>query len=423
MLRNDERIPAFRAQNLHQQFFDNADIVVEFFVFVLFQFLEYPLIIQKAQDFRGQHMFFRNGGYFQTDSGFNGLDFAAAVYDRFAAAKIPQESLVRHIENQTLCLLFEIRAVLHLDHMKLFVFGFLIAADHRQIEFQQIVVGRCAFQFEVLFEILHVLRFDAENRECFKQLNALGYSDRPVVQLAGAFEAALIALEPNAASEKLNGLGAFAFGKINESHCRNAPTVPAFRKLAGANQHFDSGIFAVDGAEQRIRNKFLRFGCYSFQVAAFDKTRRIADADHAEVFAVSGNLHTDFTRNLPETFQIQPRFFRTGIGIENKAKNVLEHRCRIGRSAENTQQTVEISIEKIVPSAVCQSGVFIQHLSYMGNRFGAFADEPIDKIKHFLHIGQLAVGCLGGNAVSDKDQKGLLYLKFPDGRLVGMVEL
>ena len=90
-------------------------------------------------------MFFGRSFNFETEGGIDGLNFATAINDGFALKQIAKETLIRLIQNQPACLLLEISAILHLNHMKLFALYLVESADNGQAEFVNGFVGGRAF--------------------------------------------------------------------------------------------------------------------------------------------------------------------------------------------------------------------------------------------------------------------------------------
>jgi hypothetical protein len=67
----------------------------------------------------------------------------------------------------------------------------------------------------------------------------------------GALEREALALEAHPTSEQLDDLRAFTLAHVQQTHRGHAPTTPAFRELARANQHVKAAVLVVQCAEQR----------------------------------------------------------------------------------------------------------------------------------------------------------------------------
>ena len=80
-------------------------------------------------------------------------------------------------------------------------------------------------------------------------------------------------------------------------------------------------------------------------------------------------------------------------------------------TAADVDRDMNVS-EQLVSSAINQAGIIIEHSINAPDGCCPVADELVDKVEHFLHVGQLFLGCGCSDAIPDKDQQRLLNLKF-----------
>ena len=166
--RNQQTVPAICPKNIQQLISNDADVKITLFALILLQFLEDALNIQQRQHSIGEFVLLRKGFDFEAVGRINGLNSASTIDDSSAFQQVSPESLIRLIKDQALCLLFEIGSVPNLDDMKFLALGLIESTDHRQAEFMNGIIGRCAFLLQIALEILHVLCFHAKDGECFK---------------------------------------------------------------------------------------------------------------------------------------------------------------------------------------------------------------------------------------------------------------
>src|SRR3990172_229147 len=99
------------------------------------------------------------------------------------------------------------------------------ALDHRQQEFDTVVVDGQALFFEEVAELRHVICVDSENAQRFQHAEVLGSLDTiGKLRLAAALETQVVALEAHPAPEELDDLRALALADVHQSHRGHAPT-------------------------------------------------------------------------------------------------------------------------------------------------------------------------------------------------------
>ncbi len=116
----------------------------------------------------------------------------------------------------TIC--FEIDALLEAHDLQLLAPQVL---DHRQHELDPVLVRRQALVLEVLLELAHVVRADAEDVKRLQGLDVFWYGLS--FQPPAALEREVLPLEPDTAPEELNDLRPLVPPNVHQPHGADPP--------------------------------------------------------------------------------------------------------------------------------------------------------------------------------------------------------
>ena len=194
-------------------------------------------------------------------------------------------------------------------------FAFGQVCPRWEVKLQHFVTGRDAFLAQVVFECGHVAGAHAEDVQRLQlvQMHALGSVLRQC-----ALEREALALEAHPASEQLDDLRAFTLTHVQQAHRGHAPTAPAFRELAGADQHVETTVLVVQRAEQRTA-EVVAFGVEGLYVLSHpEEPCVVADIDEAEGISIA-HSQRQFTFAAFDVDQLQPL---AGRCIEHALQNV-----------------------------------------------------------------------------------------------------
>src|SRR5581483_9819585 len=117
------------------------------------------------------------------------------------------------IKNRFLPIFLEVDAFPEADALQIL--------DHRKHELDAILVRRQALVFEVLLELAHVVRADAEDVERLQGLDVLGRG--LPLEPPAALEREVLALEANTAPEELNDLRSLVAPDVHQAHGADPP--------------------------------------------------------------------------------------------------------------------------------------------------------------------------------------------------------
>ena len=95
----------------------------------------------------------------------------------------------------------------------------------------------------------HVVGAYSEDIERFQQVDVVWAIH--IYDTAAPFEAEPKPFEPHATTEELDNLRAFRPSDVHQPHRADAPAIPAFGELLGADQDVDGRIPVVDPAKER----------------------------------------------------------------------------------------------------------------------------------------------------------------------------
>ena len=233
-----------------------------------------------------------------------GLDLALELRGYFV-----QPRKVRALEPKFLVVLV---AILQRQGLE---FAFGQVGPRWEVQLQHFVTGRDAFLAQVVFERGHVAGAHAEDVQRLQlvQMHALG----PVLR-QGALERETLALEAHAAPEQLDDLRAFTLAHVQQAHRGHAPTAPAFREFARADQHVEAAVLVVQRAEQRAA-EVVAFAIEGLHVLRHpEEARIVADVDEAEGLCIA-HAQRQLTFAAFDVDQLQPL---AGRCIEHALQNV-----------------------------------------------------------------------------------------------------
>ena len=228
------------------------------------------------------------------------------------------------------------------------------------------------------------------------------------IHIPASFQAAFVTAQPDSAAEKLDCLGTFAFGEVDQAHRGNAPAVPAFSELARADENIDCRILAVDVPEKRLCDEFLASGNDAVLFTEFGQRFRISDADDAEIFSIIADFEGNFSGNLAQVFHMQPRFIGNGFRVEQQTEHIgIYCRCIEVIGPEEFLQRPESLEKQFIAVTVDQAGVIMKQGIDPGNCFRFVPQEFIKEAQNLLDVRQLGGRRGSRDPVADKNQQRL----------------
>ena len=233
----------------------------------------------------------------------------------------------------------------------------------------------------------------------------------------------MMTMEAHTSTKELDGLAAFALCEVDQAHGRNAPTVPAFSKLSGANQHVDCRLILIDCAKQRLRHKLFCMSYNALCFAIFDQRSGIANADHTKVIALVANAQANLTINLAKILHMQSGFICDGVSIEHNSQQIIEHISRIQMMIRHFLKAYKIAIEQFIASAINQTSIFIQHRLDSANGSCAIPDESINEKQDFFNISQVFILRGSDYSIAHKYHQRLLNFERSILFSISMVQL
>jgi len=232
-----------------------------------------------------------------------------------------------------------------------------IVSDRKRYRVDDLsLVARKPFLAKEITEPLHEVRLDAEDVERLQFFDERRM--RGGKAFATAFQAPLVALEPDATAEKLNDLCSFALADVHQTHRADPPAIPAFDELLGTDQQIDRRAGVPHTGEHRLREltvSHLDGHGWINLLAVVAQAQGIADVDESERFLGGSGFEHNFARVAFDTRQHQ----RAAGGIvEDPAQDVAIHRlCRLAPGVHGTGQIGERSREDVGPILIQQARV------------------------------------------------------------------